>query len=295
MNVKNNLSNLLPILKWPGGKRWLSKTLVPIIRDELQGCYFEPFLGGGATFLALCPKEAVLSDANEQLINFYKCCVKNPKETVRAAMRRGNTKTEYYEARQSKPTTETGRAGRFLYLNKTCWGGVYRLNKKGEFNVPFGNSGRAICDKQSIYDAALVFGKAQLMCSDFGLAFDKCKKGDVVFADPPYTSLGQFNGFVRYNEKLFSWADQVRLSILAKKAKRKGTFVAVCGSFHRDVVALYRNWWILEVKRKTTVARKAKKSNSVSECVVFSRKPKHCEYALQRITNSFLESIPHNE
>ncbi len=136
-----------PFLKWPGGKRWLAPWLAEIIRPELGGSYYEPFLGGGAVFLQLSPATAVLSDLNEDLITTLDTIRNYPERVVHAAWRFTNTKTCYERVRKMGPRTDIGAAARFLYLNRTCWGGIYRLNRKGEFNTPFGNSGRAICRK----------------------------------------------------------------------------------------------------------------------------------------------------
>jgi len=284
-----------PILKWPGGKRWLTPLVSEILKRELDGCYYEPFLGGGAVFLAVNPDTAVLSDTNSQLIDFYETCVSDPKKVSDLALQHPNSEECYYRVRSSRPRLPETKAGRFLYLNKTCWGGVYRLNRLGQFNVPFGKSGRKICNRESVELTARLFGAAVILCCDFAESFQMTQKGDVVFADPPYTSRGQFNGFVRYNEKLFSWQDQVRLSKAAKAARRRGTFVTVCGSFHRDVLSLYERFWVLEVRRKSCVAKCPDARRTVSECLIFSRKPKANVSGLQRVSSAFLRSVPHGE
>ena len=282
-----------PILKWPGGKRWLSSLLADLIRNELENCYYEPFVGGGAIFLAVNPPKAILSDINDQLIDFYRTCVKIPNEVVTRARRFSNVEEDYYVARSSRPRTPAGKAGRFLYLNRTCWGGIFRLNRQGEFNVPFGDSGRVICCRKAVCDAANRFKAAEFLCRDFSEAFEEAQAGDVVFADPPYTSRGQFNGFVRYNENKFSWEDQVRVSVSARSARNRGAFVIVCGSFHREVLALYRNWWAVEIRRSSLVARDPDARRKVSECLMISRKPKLIPAEMNRITDCFISSIPY--
>lgn len=262
-----------------------------IIAEELTACYYEPFLGGGSVFLSVQPRRAVLSDANDKLIEFYHTCIADPEKVARHALKFTNERSTYYRVRASKPRTPSGVAGRFLYLNKTCWGGVFRLNKNGDFNVPFGDSGRVICEVESVQRASQVFSRAKLFCSDFSKSLDSAGTGDVVFADPPYTTRGQFNGFVRYNEKLFSWEDQVRLSTYGKSARRRGAFVAVCGSFHREILSLYKNWWVVEVKRKSRVARRVEFRSTVSECLIFSRKPAVNVKNLNRIDAEFIASV----
>jgi DNA adenine methylase len=284
-----------PILKWPGGKRWLVPILSNLLAVELKSVYYEPFLGGAAVYLALLPQHAVLSDVNEQLIEFYRTCVQDPTGVAKAARAHRCDAESYYRVRSSKPRTSTKIAGRFLYLNKSCWGGVFRLNQSGEFNVPFGNSGRAICTLESLQRFSRQLSKAELRSCDFGQILDAATAGDVVFCDPPYTAKGQFNGFVRYNETLFSWQDQVRLSRASKSAKKRGAFVVVCGSYHREVLSLYQNWWTLEVNRVSRVARSPQSRKVVSECLIFSRKPKKSIDSIQRISPQLIASIPQHD
>lgn len=284
-----------PILKWPGGKRWLVQQLSELLSEELGNFYFEPFLGGAAMYLSIEPKNAFLSDTNEQLIEFYLTCIRFSEEVIARARQFSNSEDVYYRVRSSNPTSPIGRAARFLYLNRTCWGGIFRMNQKGVFNVPFGNSGRIICNKAAVVESAMILRNANFSCCDFQEAFSDAGKGDVIFADPPYTSRGQFNGFVRYNEKLFSWRDQVRLSTSAKAARKRGTFVAVCGSYHRDVLGLYENWWVIETKRASAVARRLDARKQVSECVIFSRKPKIEIPDVFRITADLIQSVPFHE
>lgn len=283
---------LKPILKWPGGKRWLTSQVAPVLTNELTGTYFEPFVGGGAMFLALQPEVAVLSDSNPDLIAFYQACIANPAAVVAAAQRNSNCEDDYYFVRNSSPRTAVTKAARFLYLNRTCWGGIYRLNKAGEFNVPFGDNGRRICSRASIVEASKTFESASFLCSDFETMFTKAERGDVIFADPPYTSKGQFNGFVRYNERLFSWDDQRRLSRAAKAARSRGVFVSVCGSYHRDILGLYQNWWVLPLERESRVANDVNARRRVYECLIVSRRPKHKKSNLYRITDAHIAKVP---
>jgi DNA adenine methylase len=164
-------------------------------------------------------------------------------------------------------------AARFLYLNRTCWAGIYRLNRQGHFNVPFGKSGRALGFQDNIADVARMFGKATVCACDFEESISLSGPGDVVYADPPYTTKGENNGFVRYNERLFSWRDQVRLSECCRAAKRRGVFVGVSGLCHSDLLSLYRGWWMLRIARKSLVSRKTAGRGEIHEVVLLSRRP----------------------
>jgi DNA adenine methylase len=174
-----------PFLKWPGGKRWLAPLLAEIVRPDLKGTYFEPFLGGGAVFLQLNPERAVLSDVNPDLISFLETIRQCPRQVVNAVWRYTNTKECYYKVRKMRPRTSVGAAARFLYLNRTCWGGIYRLNREGEFNTPFGYSGRTICRLHEVLEGCVRFDRAELVCRDFEVSLPVCRKGDVVYLDPP--------------------------------------------------------------------------------------------------------------
>ena len=262
-----------PFLKWPGGKRWLTPLLVRIIRRELKRTYFEPFLGAGAVFLSLSPPRAVLSDSNGNLISNLRIIRKHAAAVVKAVHRFSNTKQCYYKIRQMTTRSDISRAARFLYLNRTCWGGIYRLNKAGRFNVPFGNSGRVICETRNVIDVAQLLRRATIKCADFEKVVGKAGEGDVVYADPPYTTRGQNNGFVRYNERLFAWSDQERLASACRHAARRGAFVVVSGLWHPDLLGLYTDWWAIRLSRVSTVSRELGGRREISEALLFSRKP----------------------
>ena len=200
-----------PFFKWPGGKRWIAPWLADLIRPELGGTYYEPFLGGGAVFLQLNPRAAVLSDVNEDLIASLDVIRKYPRQVVQAARRYRNTKACYEKVRKMAPRTAVGAAARFLYLNRTCWGGIYRLNLKGEFNTPFGNSGRVICRQHEVLGASSRFTKAVLKSCDF----EECSRLAVegmLLTDPPYAAPGGDECFARYNRRPFVWEDHLRLA-----------------------------------------------------------------------------------
>lgn len=268
-----------PVLKWPGGKRWLAPTLAHALGADLRGRYYEPFLGGAAVYLRLQPVSAVLSDINAELVDFYNALAADPEALLRAVHRFSNTRICYYRVRSSEPRSAIGRAARFLYLNKTAWGGIYRLNRDGAFNVPFGNSDRAICSGKVVRAVARLFASASVVAADFEAQMSYTTKGDVIYADPPYTTLGQNNGFVRYNEQLFSWSDQQRLARAARAAKGRGAFVAVSGLWHHDMLGLYRGWWALQAVRPSLVSRQPRARRRVAEVVFFSRKPQLPEAA----------------
>ena len=257
-----------PFLKWPGGKHWLTPTLVPLIEARLRGTYYEPFLGGGAVFLNLRAAHALISDNNKDLIAALKAMRDTPEEVLAGVRRLSNTRDCYERIRLARPSSVVGRAVRFLYLNRTCWGGIYRLNRKGEFNVPYGNSGRVICRSAVFRAGAMKLQAAKLRCCDFEVVLNDAQMGDVAYCDPPYTTRGQNNGFVRYNEFLFSWRDQERLANACHRAAGRGATVIVSGLWHRDFLDLYPGWSKRKLERTSTVSRLAKGRRRIAEALV---------------------------
>ena len=286
LNSKQSVIN--PFLKWPGGKRWLVSMIKEIVALEISdsGFYFEPFLGAGSTFLAISPKRAILSDINQELIDCIETVTIEPTKVMASLKKYSNTKEVYYKARASKPRSKVTAAARFIYLNRTCWGGIYRLNQKGEFNVPFGNSGRSVMTKIVLYACAELFSKASVQCADFDKIIQNATNGDAIYADPPYTLSRKNNGFIRYNDRLFSWDDQVRLSKASKRAKKKGAFVVISGLWHEDILGLYRGWWFIKIPRKTLISRDSEKRREIYEILLLSKKPcgaKYIHKELQKI------------
>lgn len=282
---------LKPPLKWPGGKAWLAPVLAAAFNHELRGNYYEPFAGAVAVFCQLCPRSALLSDINVDLMNFYECLKRDPDALIAAVRKYKNTSACYYSVRSTKPRSKVGAAARFLYLNRTCWGGVYRLNREGEFNVPFGNSGRAICRYENLIQAYEALRNAKLTCDDFERVMDGARSGDVIYADPPYTTLGEGNGFLRYNERLFGWKDQERLAATCQRAADRGVFVAVSGLWHDDVLGLFPHWWALKLERHSLISREVYGRRKIHEVVLFSKRPHLKEVAtgLSRSRNSLIE------
>ncbi len=227
-------------------------------------------------FLRLAPVKAFLSDTNLELVDFFQCIREFPEAVVRATWRFSNTASSFYRVRSMQPRSCIQAAARFLYLNRTCWGGLFRTNRKGQFNVPFGNSGRTICRRDQVLACSRVLRTAKIEGLDFEDAMDMASHGDVVYADPPYTTKGQNNGFLRYNECLFSWQDQVRLAKASRRAARRRAFVAVSGLLHDELLTLYRGWWAWSLDRTSLISRDVTSRRPVTEVVLFSRRPRIC-------------------
>lgn len=184
-----------PFLKWAGGKSYL----LPILRKCLPatfGRYVEPFLGGGALFFGLCPQNAVLGDSNYDLIHCYQTVRDRPQELIEHLATLTVNKDEYYRIRAINPEAlpDVARAGRFIYLNKTCFNGLYRVNRKGGFNTPFGGyAGVTLADSANLKAVSTALRSAELRCEDYTAALKSAAPGDFVYLDPPYLPVGKYS------------------------------------------------------------------------------------------------------
>ncbi|MEQ9574599.1 MAG: Dam family site-specific DNA-(adenine-N6)-methyltransferase, partial [Rhodospirillales bacterium] len=217
-----------PFIKWAGGKRWL--TADPTFSlPKFSGRYIEPFLGSGAVFFHTRPSDALLSDVNPRLIEVYLAVRDNWKQVLQELkrMQRLHSKRFYYEERMRKRTTPHTRAAQFLYLNRTCFNGLYRENLKGEFNVPIGTKDKVVFEDEDFAEISSVLSRASIRTSDFATSIAEAVRGDLVFADPPYTTAHNMNGFIKYNQNIFSWQDQVRLRDVLIEAVERGVKVVL--------------------------------------------------------------------
>lgn len=234
---------LEPFLKWPGGKRWLVQRHASLFPTSCRR-YLEPFLGGGAVFFYLLPDRAVLSDTNGELINAYQCLRQHPAlidERLRALQKK-HSDSLYYRLRAMGPSDTLERAVRFIYLNRTCFNGIYRVNETGDFNVPKGSKDVVEYPAGYLHRIAECLKTASLEVVDFENTIDRAGRGDFVFADPPYTVMHNTNNFIKYNSRLFSWSDQVRLASAIKRAVARGAQVVLANADHRSIRELYRGF-----------------------------------------------------
>lgn len=231
---------MLPFLKWAGGKRWLVQSGQLSIPSEYNRLV-EPFLGGAAVFFALEPQAALLSDVNLDLIELYEVVRDFPAalERVMRWHQHKHSHDHYYQIRGRVYRDPVWRAARTLYLNRTCWNGLYRVNRQGEFNVPIGTKSLVISEDESFEEASKLLQKAQIFCQDFEETIDACGEGDFLFVDPPYTVKRNMNGFLKYNEVIFRWEDQVRLCAALVRAKGRGCTIVVTNADHDSVRQLY--------------------------------------------------------
>lgn len=263
---------IVPFLKWAGGKRWFVDQHRNLFPSSFK-TYYEPFLGGAAAFFELRPKRAVLSDINPDLINVYQCISSNWKRLANELEEHQlrHSKSYYYRERSILHRSKYKRAAQFLYLNRTCWNGLYRVNLEGEFNLPIGTKNTVILDTDRFDLVSTLLRDVELACSDFECQIDSAKKNDFIFVDPPYTVKKNMNGFIKYNENLFSWEDQIRLRDALDRARSRGAEFLVTNANHRSVRDLYRDiGQLCSVSRVSRISGKVSAREPIKELVVRS-------------------------
>ena len=267
----HNFDPVLPFLKWPGGKRWFVAQHSEILPTSFKR-YIEPFLGGGAVFFYLQPAKAILSDTNVELMEVYRAVRQDPARIDRLLRRHHDlhSRSHYYDVRANLPRGLYARAARFIYLNRTCWNGLYRVNRNGLFNVPMGTR-RTVIRNNDLSRVSELLGRAELMAEDFEVVIDRADRTDLLFVDPPYTVKHNDNNFIKYNEKLFSWSDQLRLKEALMRAKRRGVRIVLTNALHSTVREVFGELGTaMIVRRPSLIAADPCRRKNCGELVVVS-------------------------
>jgi len=243
-----------PFLKWAGGKQWLVPVVDALLPVDFSGTYLEPFLGAGSVFFALSPGRAVLADSNEELITSYKALRAHPGRVITLLRSYPHSRSFFDQLRDQQPSSPYGRAARLIYLNKTAFNGLYRVSRSGRFNVPFGNySNPTICNTRRLHMAAAALENATLATANFSRTLCRAEHGDFAYLDPPYITGHTNNGFLKYNARLFSWADQLKLAQEVQALTAKGVRLAVSNADHPDVVTLYCGLYCYRIQRRSAI------------------------------------------
>lgn len=261
---------VLPFLKWAGGKRWFVKSYPELFPVNFRR-YFEPFVGSGAVFFYLAPADAVLSDANPELIQTYLALKHGWKDvlTQLTIHHENHRKKYYYLLRGQTPEDRTSAAARLIYLNRTCWNGLYRVNLRGDFNVPIGTKKSVLFSTDDFASIAKRLKKTKIELADFEVIIDRARRNDFVFLDPPYTVAHNINGFLKYNDALFSWADQIRLRDAITRAVSRGVKVLLTNANHASIKKLYAGiGQQIIVSRPSVLAADASYRRQTKELVV---------------------------
>lgn len=246
-----------PILKWAGGKTQMLGDLLPKVPSS-YGRYIEPFFGGGAMFFALQPEQAVIADSNPELINLYRQVANHVDDVICQLKKYENTQEMFYAVRGQDWTMlpEAEAAARTIFLNKTCFNGLYRVNKKGQFNVPFGKYKKPkICDEEGLKAASAALKKAEIVCGDYLLVLEHyAQPGDFVFLDPPYLPVSEYSDFKRYTKEQFYEEDHVELAKMVKTLHERGCHVILTNSNHPLVHELYAPFTIDVIQTKRHIS-----------------------------------------
>jgi len=268
--ISETYTEIEPFIKWAGGKRWLLSNL-PELKEIKYNRYIEPFFGGGALFFHLKPSEAIISDINPDLIDLYKCVRDDYKLVYRQLEKhqKYHSKEYYYQIRDTNLRNPYTRASKFLYLNKAAWNGLYRVNLDGKFNVPVGSRKNVMIDFENLSRVAQVLKNAKILNCDFESVIDQAMQGDLLYVDPPYTVKHNHNGFIRYNESIFSWKDQERLHEVLLRASRRKVKILLSNASHQSIRTLYENDFdIYTVKRPSMLAANSKYRGEIDEYLI---------------------------
>lgn len=259
-----------PPVKWAGGKGQLILQFEPLFPRRYE-LYIEPFVGGGAVFFHLLPRQAVLIDNNPELINFY-LVVRNRLDALLTDLAKHQNNTEYYyNIRALDPDTidAVSRASRFLYLNKTGYNGLWRVNKKGKHNVPFGKyKNPKITDRENLQAVSLALQQAEIIPGDFSQVLDFVAPGSFVYLDPPYHPKSETAYFTSYTSDSFGVDDQRRLAMVFKHLDEKGCPVMLSNSDTPFIHELYEGYHFQVVYAKRAINSRAERRGPVTELVI---------------------------
>jgi DNA adenine methylase len=271
-----------PFLKWAGGKGQLLdqfRRFYPARKQVKR--YLEPFLGGGAVFFhvraLVRPATAILSDGNEELIATFKAVREEP-EAVLAHLedhRARHSKEHFYEVRaQAEPGTPSARAARMIYLNRSCFNGLYRVNSRGLFNVPFGKyENPRIVDRPGLLAASASLRKARLSTAPFTKVLDVAKAGDFIYFDPPYVPLSRTANFTAYTQSSFGPREQETLAEVYTELHGRGCLVMLSNSDTPWVRERYARFHVHEVMARRNINSKSDSRGEISEVVVLNYRP----------------------
>jgi len=269
-----------PFVKWVGGKRQLlaqfrlMNLYPPEKFDPKTGKYFEPFVGGGAVFFDLLPETAYLSDLNNELVITYNV-IKNDVENLIKSLKKHKLDKEYFlkiRAQNPEKLSDLNTASRFIYLNRTCFNGMYRVNSKGGFNVPFGKyTNPFICDENNLRKASKALKNVEIKKQDYRKVLKKAKKGDFVYFDPPYYPVSKTASFTSYTSETFLDKEQTELRDTFVELRKRGCFVMLSNSdtpFINKIYSEIKGVRITKVQAGRAINSDASKRGKITEVLV---------------------------
>ncbi len=269
-----------PFVKWVGGKRQLLKQFrdlglyPPENFDPITNTFFEPFVGGGAVFFDLLPETAYLSDLNNELVVTYNV-IKNDVENLIKSLKKHKLDKEYFlkiRAQNPEKLSDLNTASRFIYLNRTCFNGMYRVNSKGGFNVPFGKyTNPLICDEVNLRKASKALKNVEIKKQDYKEVLKKAKKGDFIYFDPPYYPVSKTASFTSYTSESFLDKEQIELRDTFVELHKKGCFVMLSNSdtpFINKIYSEPKGLRITKVQAGRAINSDASKRGKITEVLV---------------------------
>jgi len=275
--TRNNMSNQIPaFVKWAGGKKQLLEQFKPFFPKEVKR-YFEPFVGGGAVAFYVMkhhkPQEVYLSDINEELTNCLNVIRDDVESLIKdlTKLKKLHNKETYLKMRAEDPKllSNLTRATRFIYLNKTCFNGLYRVNSKGEFNVPIGSyNNPSIVNEKELKEISQLLKNATIQTAQFHETIREAKKGDFIYFDPPYYPLNKTSSFTTYTKDKFLEKEQEHLAKVFKELDKKGCKVMLSNSDTNFIKDLYKDYNISIVKATRMINCDATKRGKINEVVI---------------------------
>lgn len=263
-----------PIVKWVGGKRQLMFELLKNMPKSYNR-YFEPFIGGGALFFELQPENGYISDMNEELINLYLVVQNNVYDLISDLNKHENSKEYFLKIRNIdrlddyKNLSNVERASRFIYLNRTCFNGMYRVNSQGQFNVPFGHyKNPRIVDADNLINCSNLLKQTEIKCADFSEILNKAQKDDFVYFDPPYVPLNETSSFTSYTKDGFNIDMQFKLRDVCDELNSMGVKFMLSNSDTKFVNELYSNYDIKKVFASRQINANADGRGKITEVLV---------------------------
>jgi DNA adenine methylase len=241
--------------------------------------YIEPFVGGGAVFFHLLPKKAILIDINEELINCYNVIKNKVYELIELLRRHKNEKEYYYEVRnldkipiKYNQMSEVEKASRFIYLNRCCYNGLYRVNSKGQFNVPFGKyKNPKFCDEENLINVNKALENVDLIHGSFNTCLTYARENDFVYLDPPYHPISQTSSFTGYTKENFGKDSQIELFKVFEELDKKGCILMLSNSNKNFILDLYKGFKIIFLDAKRAINSVATKRGYIKEVLVLNR------------------------
>jgi DNA adenine methylase len=272
-----------PFLKWAGGKR----QLLPAIKEYLPAKfteYYEPFIGAGAVLFSLQPKKSTINDTNSELVSCYQIIKDRPEELLKLCQKHqeNNSKEYYYQLREQdrqddfNRRTPVERAARIIYLNKTCFNGLFRVNNSGQFNVPYGKYKNPVIADPAVIKAISAYlnqAQVQILNVDFEQAVSKAKNGAFIYFDPPYHPLSDTSSFTGYSMNGFGEQEQIRLKELCDRLTDKGCQVLASNSAAPLIKSLYNDprYEVVEVKATRAINVVASKRGRINELLIYNK------------------------